>query len=44
MCLVVFEFKTDTFKPEYLGQLNFYLETLDRDVKKPKDNPSIGVL
>lgn len=31
-------------KPEYLGQLNFYLKALDRDVKKPKENPSIGVL
>jgi hypothetical protein len=27
-----------------LGQLNFYLEALDRDVKKPNENPSIGVL
>ena len=32
------------FKPEHLGQLNFYLEALDRDVKKPKENPSIGIL
>jgi hypothetical protein len=32
------------FKPEHLGQLNFYLEALDRDVKKPHENPSIGVL
>jgi len=32
------------FKPEHLGQLNFYLEALDRDVKKPQENPSIGVL
>jgi hypothetical protein len=30
--------------PEHLGQLNFYLEALDRDVKKPHENPSIGVL
>src|SRR5574344_84506 len=43
-CLVAFELKTDAFKPEYIGQLNFYLEALDRDVKKPKENPSIGVL
>lgn len=43
-CLVAFELKTGKFKPEYLGQLNFYLEALDRDVKKPKENPSIGVL
>ncbi len=32
------------FKPEHLGQLNFYLEALDRDVKKPKETPSIGIL
>ncbi|MBZ4190573.1 PDDEXK nuclease domain-containing protein [Niabella beijingensis] len=43
-CLVAFELKTDKFKPEYLGQLNFYLESLDRDVKKENENPSIGVL
>lgn len=43
-CLVAFELKTEKFKPEHLGQLNFYLEALDRNVKKPKENPSIGVL
>lgn len=43
-CLVAFELKTGKFKPEHIGQLNFYLEALDRDVKKPKENPSIGVL
>lgn len=43
-CLVAFELKADKFKPDHLGQLNFYLEALDRDIKKPKENPSIGVL
>ena len=43
-CLVAFELKADKFKPEHLGQLNFYLEALDRDVKKQNENPSIGVL
>jgi predicted nuclease of restriction endonuclease-like (RecB) superfamily len=43
-CLVVSELKAEKFKPEHLGQLNFYLEALDRDVKKPNENPSIGVL
>jgi predicted nuclease of restriction endonuclease-like (RecB) superfamily len=43
-CLVAFELKTDKFKPDHLGQLNFYLEALDRDVRKPNENPSIGVL
>jgi predicted nuclease of restriction endonuclease-like (RecB) superfamily len=43
-CLVAFELKADKFKPDHLGQLNFYLEALDRDVRKPNENPSIGVL
>lgn len=43
-CLVAFELKADKFKPEHLGQLSFYLEALDRDVKKTNENPSIGVL
>jgi predicted nuclease of restriction endonuclease-like (RecB) superfamily len=43
-CLVAFELKAGKFKPDHLGQLNFYLEALDRDVKKPNENPSIGVL
>ena len=43
-CLVAFELKTDKFRPEHLGQLNFYLEALDRDVKKAHENPSIGFL
>lgn len=42
--LVAFELKIGKFSPEQLGQLNFYLEALDRDVKKPHENPSIGVL
>lgn len=42
--LVAFELKIGKFKPEHLGQLNFYLEALDRDVRKAHENPSIGVL
>lgn len=42
--LVAFELKIGKFSPEHMGQLNFYLEALDRDVKKPFENPSIGVL
>lgn len=38
------EIKTNEFRPEYLGQLDFYLEVLDRDVKKENENPSIGIL
>ncbi len=43
-CLVLFELKIQEFEPEFLGKLNFYLEALDRDVKRPFENPSIGIL
>lgn len=43
-CLVALELKADKFRPEQIGQLNFYLEALDRDVKRPNENPSIGIL
>jgi RecB family endonuclease NucS len=43
-CLVAVELKVGRFEPEYLGKLNFYLEALDRDKRKPHENPAIGVL
>ncbi len=43
-CLIAIELKVVDFVPEHLGKLNFYLEALDRDVKKPHENPSIGIL
>lgn len=43
-CLVAFELKMDKFKPEFMGQIEFYLEALDRDVRKHHEKPSIGVL
>lgn len=43
-CLVAFELKIEEFQPEHMGKLEFYLEALDRDVKKPHEQPSIGVL
>ena len=43
-CLVPIELKIGNFKPEHIGQINFYLEALDRDVKKPNENPSVGVI
>ena len=43
-CLVALELKVDRFEPEHLGKLNFYLEALDRDERKPHENPAIGVL
>jgi predicted nuclease of restriction endonuclease-like (RecB) superfamily len=43
-CLVAIELKVTDFKPEHLGQLEFYLEALDRDVRKPNENPSVGLI
>lgn len=43
-CLVAVELKTGKFHPKDLGQLEFYLEALDRDVKRSNENPSIGIL
>ena len=43
-CLVAIELKIGRFEPEFLGKLSFYLEALDRNVRKPHENPCIGVL
>lgn len=43
-CLVPIELKIGKFKPEHIGQINFYLEALDRDVKKPNENSSVGLI
>ncbi len=43
-CLVAFDLKVTRFEPEHLGKMSFYLEALDRDVRKPHERPSIGVL
>ncbi len=43
-CLIAIELKIREFRPEDLGKLNFYLEALDRDHRKPHENPSIGLL
>lgn len=42
-CMAI-ELKTTEFQPSHMGQLQFYLEALDRDIKKPHENPSIGIL
>ena len=42
--LVVVELKTGAFKTSYLGQLMGYLSILDAKVKKPHENPSIGIV
>ncbi len=43
-CLAAFELKIGEFRPEYIGKMNFYLEALDREVKKENENPSVGVI
>lgn len=43
-CLVAIELKLGKFKPEYISKLDFYLEALDRQVKKDTENPSVGLL
>ncbi len=43
-CYVVIELKAGDFKPEYVGQLNFYLSAVDGILKKEEDHPSIGLL
>ena len=43
-CLVAIELKVGRFEPEYLGKLAFYLEALDRDIRKSHEHPAIGVL
>jgi len=43
-CLVAVELKTTEFEPSFMGQLEFYLESLDQDVKRSNENPSIGIL
>ena len=43
-CYVVIELKTGDFKPEYAGQLNFYLSAVDSQIKGEYDNPTIGII
>ncbi|MDR0307398.1 MAG: PDDEXK nuclease domain-containing protein [Chitinispirillales bacterium] len=43
-CLVAFELKRGKFTPEYISKMDFYLEALDRDYKKPNENPSVGII
>ena len=43
-CLVAIELKIGEFEPEHLGKMEFYLEALDRDIKKPDENPSVGLV
>jgi len=42
--LIAIELKRGAFKPEHLGQIEFYLTALDKQVKKEHENPSIGII
>jgi len=43
-CLVAVDLKITDFKPEHLGKMEFYLEALDRDIKKEHEKPSVGIV
>lgn len=43
-CYVVVELKAGVFKPDYAGQLSFYLSAVDEEMKRADDNPTVGIL
>lgn len=43
-CLVAIELKVGEFLPEFVGKMQFYLTTLDRQVRQEDENPSIGII
>jgi predicted nuclease of restriction endonuclease-like (RecB) superfamily len=43
-CFVVFELKVGDFKPEFTGKLNFYINTINEQIRGKEDKPTIGVL
>lgn len=43
-CLVAIELKIGEFEPEHLGKMEFYLEVLDRDIRKADENPGVGLI
>ncbi|MCY7284957.1 MAG: PDDEXK nuclease domain-containing protein [Cyanobacteria bacterium CAN_BIN43] len=43
-CFVAIELKTTDFKPEYSGQINFYVNVIDDKLRRPADNPTIGII
>ena len=43
-CYIVVELKATSFKPEYIGQLGFYVTAIDETLKKEIDNPTLGLL
>ena len=43
-CLVAVDLKIGEFKPDYVGKMQFYLGTLDEQIKLPRENPSVGLI
>jgi predicted nuclease of restriction endonuclease-like (RecB) superfamily len=43
-CIIAIELKINEFEPEYAGKMNFYLSALNNTIKKPHENPSIGII
>ena len=43
-CYVVIELKASNFKPEYVGKPGFYMTAVDEQLKRPEDNPTIGLV
>ena len=43
-CYIVVELKVNKFKPEYTGQLGFYVTAIDETLRTKNDNPTIGLL
>ena len=43
-CFVVIDLKTEQFKPEFAGKMNFYLSAVDEHLQHPDDNPAIGIV
>jgi predicted nuclease of restriction endonuclease-like (RecB) superfamily len=43
-CLVPLELKVDKFRPEFISKMSFYLEALDRQIRKQHENPSVGII
>jgi len=43
-CLVAIDLKITDFKPEYMGKMDFYLEALDKNIKKEHEKPSVGII
>jgi predicted nuclease of restriction endonuclease-like (RecB) superfamily len=43
-CYVVIDLKVTAFKPEYSGKMNFYVEAVNRLLRDPEDQPTIGII